>query len=167
MSCITKNARMDTCYLFLQGAASCHAAIVTPGCLHQSLRLSHPNTTIHFGTGTNRMFKVSAYLPTASQEPAWIPLKMRRSRQVFSQPHEEPGAKLWSENNKVVGGLDFPVFVLYFPSVKKKKKKEGTNALVTVLKKVPLRPYLKSAASVTTFTWFIAGEWFCHITHLK
>lgn len=53
-----------------------------------------------------------------------IPPKMMRSRQVLSQPNEEPEAKIWSENHKVIGELDFPAFVLYFPSLKKKKERK-------------------------------------------
>lgn len=57
-----------------------------------------------------------------------IPLKMLRSRQVFSQPHEEPGAKSEAKIINPSGNRFFfpPAFVLYFPSLKK-------TALVTVM----------------------------------
>lgn len=85
---------------------------------------------------------VSAALTSQHSNPFWDRIKQdvqsfgvpaNRFAGTCVNPSKNDLAKcfFWSEkNNKVIGGLDFPAFVLYFPSVKKKRRK---NTLVTVM----------------------------------
>lgn len=113
-------------YLFLQDPASPGRRYLRIPPIQRRARLSPPSPAARSGPGSNRKLEVWTDLPNASQDPQRLQHPSENaniSPSVFSATRgARRKIRSTNNNNKAMGDLVFPAFVLYFSSFKITKR---------------------------------------------